>query len=201
MKLLQFGLHLVLIEHKLRKLFAVGPSLWLRCRWQPPPPSHPHPPGGLTTPSCFPPSLPCPLPFPSFFLPISYVPSLLQHATTPSSSPFPVFSPLLFQFFFYSFISAFFELGLNYLLSHAFIQRFSPAFTAFCYLLFFHSSLLAVIFHPHPIMCSDMWSLIRNWISNPLPSLTFSPPTGMPEPHRGHVFFSSAIVKVFYILP
>lgn len=151
MKLFQFGLRLVLIKDKPRKLFAVGSSLWLGSRWQSPPPSHP--PRGLATPSYFPPSLPCPVPFPSFFLPIPSVLSLLQHAT-PSSSPFPVFSPLLFRFFFYSFIFVFSKLGL--------IWRFSHAFTAFCYLLFFHPSLLAVIFHHHPIMCSDLRSLIRN---------------------------------------
>ncbi|RXH97634.1 hypothetical protein DVH24_009959 [Malus domestica] len=47
---------------------------------------------------------------------------------------------------------------------------------------------LAVLFHPHHIPCSDLHAPITHWISDPLSSLTSLPVINMSDSHRGQVF-------------
>ncbi|TQD76461.1 hypothetical protein C1H46_038023 [Malus baccata] len=68
------------------------------------------------------------------------------------------------------------------------IRSSSPIFIALCLLLFRPPFFLVVIFHPHTILCSDLQSPIRNWISDPLSALTSFPSTSIPNSHKDQVF-------------
>ena len=143
-----------------------------------------HPPGGLATIFLHSHVL-CPFPLSSFPPPLSLP---FYNMRPPLPPPFQS-SPLLFRFFF-SFILVFFELGLNYLLSHALHPAFFACF--YCFLLFtFLSSLLIsrdIPSSPHHVLGSAVTDSKLDIKSTSLSH--FLSPTGMPDPHQGHVLCS-----------